>query len=531
MNRREFLASTVGAGLLGVRQDRKLDLVLRGGLVVDGTGAPGRVADVGIGGERIVAIGDLSASVAHRTIDVSGLVVSPGFIDVHTHSEDELLTNPKAESKVRQGVTTEILGMDGGSYEPAQFVEKLRELQTSGIAVNVASFVGQGTIRGDVLAMTDRAANEGELALMRRLAAGALENGALGISSGLEYTPGGFASADEIAELCAIMRGTRGLYATHLRNEDDRVVESVEEAVLIAERAGVGLHISHLKCQGRRNWDKVDRLFEVLDAAEARGVSVSLDRYPYIAYSTSLANLMPLWSREGGTPKFIERLGDASIWPRIREAVADKVALLGSWDAVMVSSVPSAKNKPFEGKTIAQIVQDTGEDPFVATRRLIVEEDNRVGMVGFGMSEENTERILAHPKCMPASDGSALADYGPLAEGNPHPRSYGTFARVLGMYVREKRIMMLQEAVRKMTSLPATRFSLGERGRLSEGFYADVVVFDSSTVADRATFAEPHQYAQGFEIVLANGRILLEKGTRTDELPGKVLLGAHGARA
>ena len=254
-------------------------------------------------------------------------------------------------------------------------------------------------------------------------------------------------------------------------------------------------------------------------------MSVTFDRYPYIAYATGLYNLMPLWSREGGTVKFIDRLQDPEVWPRIRQATADKIALLGSWDTVMITSVTLAKNKSLQGKTISEIVEETGDDPFLYTRDLIIEENNRVDMVGFGMGEETTARILAHPKCMPASDGSARATYGALASGNPHPRSYGTFARVLSKYVREMEVMTLEESIRKMTSLPAERFPIQDRGRIAEGCFADIAVFDPATVEDKATFAKPHQYAHGFEAVVVNGKLVLEGGERSEELPGKVLRG------
>ncbi|MGH9323033.1 MAG: N-acyl-D-amino-acid deacylase family protein [Vicinamibacteria bacterium] len=531
MNRRSFLrkaGAAVVLGFPGIRKAQKqqdFDLVLQGGAVLDGSGAEARVQDVGVRGHRIAALGSLEGTIARRTLDVRGLTVTPGFVDVHSHSEEELLTNPRAESKIRQGVTTEILGMDGGSYEPAAFAEELRKLEERRLALNAGSFVGQGTLRGLVMGVSNRAATGEEIARMRELAAFALQKGALGISSGLEYTPGGFASSSEIAELCKVMSGGHGLYATHMRNEDDRVLEAVEEAVAIAEGASVGLHISHLKCQGKRNWHKLDAIFDAISKAESRGVSVTMDRYPYIAYSTTLANLMPLWSREGGAEAFLSRLQSPETWERIRKAMEEKIELLGSWDAVMISSVKLEKNKALQGKTIAEIVKANGEDPFLYTRALLVEERNQVGMVGFGMEEETTARVLAHPKCMPASDAAALADYGELRAGNPHPRAYGTFARLLGKYVREEKIMTLAEAVRKMTSLPAERFALQKRGRIAEGFFADIAVFDSEKVQDRATFAEPHQYAEGFELVLVNGKIVLETGERTDDLPGTVIRG------
>jgi N-acyl-D-amino-acid deacylase len=530
VGRRAFLARIAGfpvfLGLSRAGQERDFDVIVKEGTIVDGSGAPPFRSDVGIRGERVASVSDLTGATARRIVDARGLTVSPGFIDVHTHSEEELLVNPKAESKIRQGVTTEILGMDGGSYEPAVFAQELSKLEEKGIALNAGSFVGQGTVRGLVLGMSDRAATKDEIERMRTLARSAFAEGALGISSGLEYTPGGFASLSEIADVANAMSGTKGIYATHMRNEDDRVLEAVEEAIEIAERAKVGLHISHLKCQGKRNWGKLGAIFAAIDKAEARGVAVTLDRYPYIAYSTTLANLMPLWSREGGTEAFLKRLQSGDDWPRIRAAMEEKVAFLGSWDAVMVSSVTLEKNKPLQGRTISDIVKERSEDPFLYTRALLIEENNQVGMVGFGMEEETTARVLAHPKCMPASDGAALATEGELSAGNPHPRSYGTFARVLGKYVREERLMPLEEAVRKMTSLPAERFSLARRGRLAEGFFADIVVFDSSSVRDRATFAEPHQYADGFETVLVNGTVVLEGGKRTEAFPGKVIRGS-----
>jgi len=536
MKRRTFLKNTaatglsVGFGAMGLltgscSKSYAFDLLLKGGLVLDGSGRQGVRTDVAIRNKKIAVVGSVNDTSAHRVIDLNGLVLAPGFIDVHSHSESKLLVNPKAESKIRQGVTTEILGQDGDSFHPEQFSAEFQKYEDAGIAVNIASTVGQGTIRKAVMDMTDRAATPIEIAAMKSLAAAALRDGALGISSGLEYTPGGFASTQEIIELCQVMQGSCGLYATHMRNEDDRLVEAVAEAIEIARGANIGLHISHLKCQGRRNWDKLDRVLALMQEFRQNGGSVTMDRYPYVAYSTGLSNLMPLWSRAGGTDKFIERLQDSETLTKIKQATMKKIDLLGSWDSVMITSVTLEKNKQMQGKTVARIVAQSQQDAFEFVRSLIIEEKNQVGMVGFGMSEDNTKRILAQPFCMPASDGSALATYGALSQGNPHPRSYGTFPRVLGKYVREEKIATLPEMIRKMTSLPATRFGLTGRGSIAEGFMADLVAFDPEKVRDKATYSHPHQYPEGIEWVVVNGDVVVEHSEHSGKLPGRVLRG------
>jgi len=537
MKRRTFIKKSavtgfsIGLGAMGLltascRESYPFDLVLKGALILDGSGNEGIRADVAIKDGKIAALGKLKDASARRSVDLSGLVLAPGFIDVHTHSESKLLVNPKAESKIRQGVTTEILGQDGDSFHPEEFSSEFQKYENAGIAVNIASTVGQGTIRKVVMGMTDRAATPAEIAKMRSLAGVALRQGALGISSGLEYTPGGFASTQEITELCKVMQGSQGLYATHMRNEDDKLVEAVTEAVAIARGANIGLHISHLKCQGRRNWHKLPEVFALIAAFQRADGSVTMDRYPYVAYSTGLSSLMPLWSREGGTGKFIERLKSPETETRIKQATLKKIALLGSWDSVMITSVNLEKNKSMQGKTVARIVGESKQDAYEFVRSLIIEEENQVSMVGFGMNEDNTKQILAHPFCMPASDGSALATYGPLNQGNPHPRSYGTFPRVLGKYVREEKIVSLPEMIRKMTSLPATRFSLAGRGHIAEGFMADLVAFDPEKVRDKATYSQPHQYPEGIEWVIVNGDVVVEHSEHSGKLPGRVLRGS-----
>lgn len=557
MNRRTFLKKSGTLGLMigfgsssaifkSCRKSYDFELLLKNGLIYDGTGEDGFVADIAIKNKKIVGLGKFMQATAYRIIDVSDLAVAPGFIDVHSHAEDELLVNPKAESKIRQGVTTEILGQDGDSIAPLteEMREKLNEryqsryglavdwfdfdgyfqkLSKAGVAVNVASMIGQGTLRQNVMGMSDRGASQSEIDQMKKLADTALQRGALGISSGLEYTPGGFASTEEITQLCEVMPPCCGVYATHMRNEDDTVIEALEEAIQIAYNAGVTLHISHLKCSGKRNWHKLDAIFEKISEAEVQGLEISFDRYPYVAYNTTLASLMPLWSREGGSGKFVERLKNDEIWLKIKNEMQNKIDLLGSWEAVMISSVALEKNKSLQGQTVSEIVQGTRQDPFEFVRSLIIEEENRVDMVGFAMSEENTARILAHPLCMAASDASTLATYGPLHRGNPHPRGYGTFPRLLGKYAREDKVMSLAEAVRKITSLPARRFSLWDRGQIAANYFADLVVFNPETVIDNATFDKPHQYPEGIEFVIVNGEVVIEHGENPGRLPGMII--------
>lgn len=534
MKRRTFLDRSIKAGLLfglggfsavtqSCRKSYDFDLIIRNGVILDGTGKPRFNADVGVKNQQISVIGNLKNQSAYKTIAADGLFVTPGFVDVHSHSEKRLLSNPKAESKIRQGVTSEICGQDGGSFPPDEFPSVFKKYEEAGIAVNVGFFVGQGTLRKLVIGSSDRPATSDEIDQMKSLAAKAFKHGAFGISSGLEYTPGGYASTEEIAELCKVMSGTNGIYATHMRNEDDRVLEAVKEAIEISRTAGVGLQISHLKCQGGRNWHKLDEIFEVIKNAQSTGQTVTFDRYPYIAFSTGLANLMPLWCREGGTDGFIARLQNDEILAKIKKATLDKINQLGSWDSVMLTSVNLEKNKPYEGKTVLQITKADKADPFEFIKNLIIEEKNDVSIVGFGMDENNTQRVLAHPFCMPSSDGSALADYGELSKGNPHPRSYGTFPRFLGKYVRENKIVSWEEAIRKITSLPAQRFGLGNRGLIKESSMADLVVFDSETIIDQATFANPHQYPKGIHTVIVNGTVVIEDEEHTNQLPGKIL--------
>ncbi len=524
---------------------KDFDLIIVGGLVYDGSGNDGIIRDVGIKDGRIAGLGDLKDRSAKQKIEASGLAVAPGFIDFHSHSDEELLLGGEAQSKIRQGVTTEVLGQDGGSMAPLnekmalQLVENFKErfglevawrdfagyfrnLESRGMITNALSMVGQGTLREIVIGEDNRPATAENLAKMKQLAQEAFAQGAYGLSSGLEYTPGSFATTEEIIELCRSMNG-RGIYSTHMRNEDETLLEAIDEAIRIAREAGVALNIAHIKASGQRNWHKQGEMLAKLEAARASGMQVTCDRYPYIAYNTGLSSLFPLWSRDGGSEKFVARLQDAALQDTLRAEVWHEVEKIGGWRSVMISSLTKHPRRgEFEGKTFEEIAA-AGVDPMATLFELIIAEEGGGNMIGLAMSEEDTAALLAHPYCMPASDGSALGLEGRLRRGNPHPRSFGTFPRVLGKYVREDKIMPLAEAIRKMSALPADTLGLKERGYVRPGYWADLVIFDPATVSDRATWSNPFQYPAGIPNVLVNGEVVLAHDQLTGKLVGKVL--------
>ncbi|MGH7573864.1 MAG: N-acyl-D-amino-acid deacylase family protein [Longimicrobiales bacterium] len=531
-------------GRASARLARRAELLLRGGVIYDGTGAAGVEADVRISGDRIAAVGRGLPADGARVIDVRGHAVAPGFIDIHAHTDLGLFAHPNAESKVRQGVTTEVAGQDGSSVAPssedraANVRERYAEaaavdvrtlggffssLSARGAAVNLASMVGAGTIRGLVIGADDRPPTDAELARMVELVRRAVADGACGISSGLEYTPGGFASKAELAALAAPFAGTGLPYATHMRNEDDELLTAIEEALEVGRVAGVPVHISHLKAQGERNWWKAEPALRMLESVRAAGRDVTFDRYPYIAYSTGLSNLFPLWSRDGGTAAFLGRLRDPAQRPRIEAAVREKIAELGSWDAVQITSTSSESLAWARGERLGRLATERGQEPYALLLSIMIEDGARSGMVGFGMSEENTALMLAHPLGMICSDAPARAVTGPLSAGTPHPRAYGSFPRVLGFYVRERGTLTLEKAIHKMTGMPAARLRLEGRGRLETGAFADVVVFDPDTVIDRATFEAPHAYPVGIPYVIVNGELVIAEGEHTNARPGRVL--------
>lgn len=514
--------STEAAGSpLAASSSRRADLVLRGATVHDGLGNAPVTADVAITGGRITAIGpDLAA--ADSELDLDGLALAPGFIDIHSHTDTQLARDARAESKVRQGVTTEVAGQDGSSVTGGEFGDVagfLRWVDDNGAAVNMASMIGAGTVRGAVIGNSDRRATPAELQRMQQLVRDALAGGACGISTGLEYTPGAFADTAELEALASVLRGTGLPFASHMRNEDDRLLAAMEEVIGIGHRAGVPVQLSHLKAQGERNWWKTDTAFNAIEAARDASIDAMFDVYPYVAYSTGLANLFPVSAREGGTDAFLRRLADPTTAPDIERAVRDKIAMLGSWDAVQMTMASSQEYAWVAGQRLGTLAQRRGVEPYALLLDIITGDRSRTRMVGLGMSEENVERKLAHPHSMVCSDGGAMT----RADGTPHPRNYGAFPRVLGHYVRERRIMPLETAIAKMTSIPARRLGFTDRGHISVGAAADLVAFDPRTVADRATFEDPHQFPVGIPHVIVNGAFVIRDGEHTGARPGRAV--------
>ncbi|MFC1731303.1 amidohydrolase family protein [candidate division KSB1 bacterium] len=537
-------ASAVAGKFAGCSfRPREFDIIIMNGHIIDGTGRPGFSGAVGIIGDTVAEVGNLQNDSAPVVIDAQSLIVAPGFINIHSHTGIGLLSGPEGMSSILQGVTTEVTGQDGSSAGPVApdmldenrrrnserygfdraFVnvgDFLDLMETGDIGINIASMVGQGTIRDVVVGQSDREASPEEIVQMRRLVKEGIEGGAVGLSSGLEYTPGSFAKTAEIAEISRALKPFRLPYATHMRNEDNFLLEAIDETLTIGRDAECPVQISHLKVQGKPNWDKIDAVFEKIEqASDARG-DVHFDRYPYVAYSTGLSNLFPTWAREGGTARFMERLQDGTLAARIREYVENKVTDLGSWNAVMISRAGNDDDRGYAGMRMDEIARDRNTQPYDETVAMLLRSRGSVGMVGFGMSEQNTERILSHPLGMICSDGSAMTVEG---SGSPHPRSFGTFARVLGYYVRERKIFDLETAVHKMTLMPAEKLRLKGRGVIGKGAYADIVVFDPAAMQDNATFSDPLQYASGVSHVLVNGVIAVRGGSHTGALNGRVL--------
>jgi len=537
-----------GCGILlkGCTSKKDFDLIISGGHIFDGLGKEAIKADIGISGNFIKEIGKISNARGKSVINAKDLAICPGFIDAHDHSDVQLLVNPKAESSIRQGITTLVSGNCGSSPFPIaeEIYDETREilkeqfeinltwldikgffsrLEEEGIALNYATLVGQGSIRGASMGFNDRPPKQEELERMKMLVEENIKSGAVGLSTGLEYAPGSYALPDEITELCNVTAQLGGVYATHMRDEGDRLLESLEETIEVARETGISLQISHFKIAYPRNWHKIDQALVKIEEAKKEGISIFCDRYPYIAGSTGLSFYFPLWARQGTTDEFLARLKDPTLNSKLRAHVAEQEKKLGSWEKVIISSVASEENRNIQGKSVLEAAEELGKEPYDFMKDLLIEEKNRVGMVIFMMKEENLRRILAHPLVGIGTDGSAISPYGLLGRGKPHPRLYGSFPRVLGKYIREEKIIPMPEMIKKMTSIVSEKFGFEKRGVLRNGNFADIVIFNEDKVIDRANWTDPHQYPVGIEYVLVNGEIVIEKGEHTGNLPGKIL--------
>jgi len=492
---------------------------------------------------RIAAIGD-GLTGGGRTIDARGLAVMPGAIDIHSHSDEAMLVNSALESALHQGVTTVVCGNCGGASAPVlglaaselerdlarfglergwtSYAEYAAAVERNGASINVCSFVGHGTLRMCVMGAEMRAATAGELAAMKALLASALREGAIGMSTGLIYPPSAYGTTDEIVALAAVVAERGGLYASHIRNEGARLLDAVAEGIEIGRRSAVRVQLSHHKASGKPNWGRVKDSTALIVRARADGVDVTADQYPYTASSTGLAVTIPDWAHEGGPLAMVERLRGPLVRRRIRD---EEVETCRNWPAIVIAR---AQHHPeWSGRSVADLAAAAGRDPLEWTCDALVEHDGDIAIVHHSMSEDDVRYVMAKEWIAIGSDSRANAPYGPLSSGKPHPRSYGTFPRVLGRYARDEKVITLEDAVRKMTSLPAARLRLRDRGVLREGARADVVVFDPQRVADRATYDDPHRYPDGMPYVIVNGEVALDGGETTAARAGRFLrLGA-----
>jgi len=524
------------------------DLMLRNGRVIDGSGAPGRRADVAIAGDRIAAIGEGLPGSASRVIDADGLVVAPGFIDIKTHSDFTLPINPKAESKLRQGVTTELIGHCGFSVAPVLpgkvdllrdylspsapwlpfremgFAEYLDSFPAT--AVNAGMLVGHNTLRLMAMGMDQRAPTEGEMAHMAAMLEDGLQAGALGLSSGLFTSPGSYASRDEMVALCEVVRRHRGGYFTHIRDESNGVLEAVDEAIDIARTCRIPVEIVHFKTSGMDNWGKAAVALERMAHARAEGLAVNCDSHPYTAGSNPLKNLMPQWVQAGGVEAMLARLPLPETRARIREDIArdglNNWGRIPDWDCVQISISPHLAQHA--GKTIRQLSEERGTDPIDTICDYLVEDRGATRVLVISISEEDIRAIVRSPDALVGSDGNCVADYGTTSQGMPHPRFYGTFPRVLSRYVQEQQLLPMEVAIRKMTGATADKLRLVDRGYLREGWRADVVLFDPLDFRDQATYSDPHRYPTGARTtVVVNGVVVVDRAVHTGATPGRVL--------
>jgi len=547
-----FLTVIIGCGQIA-SAEAPLDVIIKGGTVYDGTAGEGHVADVAIRGDRIAGVGDFAKTSAKKTIDARDLAVAPGFINMLSWSNESLIQDGRSQSEIRQGVTTEIMG-EGESMGPLNdrmkarilneqkdikfeikwntLAEYLHYLEQRGISCNVASFLGATTVREYVIGLEDKQPTPEQLDQMRELVRKEMEAGALGIGTSLIYPPAFYAKTEELIELCKVAAKYQGKYISHMRSEGNQLLEAFDELLRISREAGIPAEVYHIKAAGEKNWPKADQLLGRIEAAQKEGLKIRANMYTYTAAGTGLDACLPPWTEDGGYPALFKRLRD----PATREKIAAEVRIdsdawenlylaAGSPEKILLAGFKSEKLKPLTGKSLAEVAKVRGKDPIETIMDLISEDESRIDTIYFLMSEENVKKELAKPWISFGSDESSQAAEGIFLKWNPHPRAYGNFARVLGKYVRDEKVITLPEAVRRLSALPATNLGLDHRGFIQDGMFADVVVFDPAKIADRATFDKPHQYAIGMKHVFVNGVQVLKDGEHTGAKPGRALAG------
>lgn len=538
MNRRTLLRSFALTPALLAQES--FDLVIANGTVVDGSGSPGQRADVGIRGGKFAAVGDLSKAARKQTIEAKGLIVAPGFIDMHNHSDDTLLDEPRCESMIRQGVTTMVLG-EGGSAGPVKPGEKpwttlggyFDYVEKKGVAANIASYVGQTQIWTHVKGFAIKPATPADMEAMKKEVATAMEGGAMGLATSLLMPPSSLITTEQLIELAKVAKRYGGIYSTHTRDEGAGVFRSIQEAIDIGKGAGIRVDCIHLKIADQKFWGQMPEVIAMIRKAREQGHDIQAHVYPYTAGQNNLRAIIPPWAHDGGNAKMLERLRDPAMRARMRKDIENGLpnwynhylAVGKDWNAMLLVTLKNPRNKPFTGKRMAELIKARGGDPIDVFFDVLLEEGGSVGTVYFHHSEKDMVFAMKQPFTSIGSDGSAMSPEGPRGQSKPHPRSYGTFARVLGRYVREQKVITLPEAIKKMTSMNAAKINIADRGLIKVGNWADVAVFDADKVSDKADYTNPHQYAVGVPYVVVNGQVVLDNGKHTNAMPGKVVRG------
>jgi N-acyl-D-aspartate/D-glutamate deacylase len=550
------LATLFGAGVITPTQERPYDVLISGGSVLDGDGGPVRRADVAIRDGRIARVGDLQSAAATRRIDAAGLMVAPGFIDIHNHSDFTILSEPKAESMIRQGVTTMVLGesRSAGPIKPGvndaagsgdvkvdwtTLGGYFARLERQHMATNIASYVGEEQVWTYVKGYAQSPAAPAELDEMKKLVAGAMEEGAMGLSTSLLMPPSSLATTGNLIELAKVAKRYGGIYSSHIRDEGEGVFRAVDEAIAVGKGAGIRVDIIHMKIAHKKLWGRASEIVGMVQKARDAGFDIRANVYPYTAGQNNLSSIIPPWAHDGGRAELLKRLREPKMRARMRTEILNGLpnwynhylATGDGWGGMLLVSLRAERNKPFQGKRMSELIEARGGDPVEVLFDVLLEENGSVPTVFFHHSEQDMQYILKQPWTSIGSDGSAVSIDGPSGRSHPHPRYYGTFPRVLGRYVRELKVLALPEAIKKMTSMNADKLGIDDRGRLREGLWADVVIFDAAEVIDRATFEAPHQYPRGIAYVIVNGVVTVDRERHTGALAGRVIRGPGVSQA